>query len=145
MAADSLISQGEHAVYSASPKVWRTPSGLIVGVAGSVDYLAAIGRVPWPARVEDAFAHVRNALSAASVPLDDGEAVVGARGALWSLSTALFPLQGNLAAAGTGHAYALGSLASSAGTPVARVREAVRVASRWCTTVGGRIVVVSSA
>lgn len=145
LAGDSLLSDEAHdrRSYVRTPKVWRA-GPVVVGVAGSVDYLAALGRVQWPARVEESWSRVRDALDAARVSPEEGEAVLGQAGALWSLSSALVPLHGPIAAAGSGAAYVLGSLSSSRDRdPAARVREAVRVAIRWCSSVGGRVDTVS--
>lgn len=143
IAGDSALVCDDRVIYTASPKVWRVGE-MVVGAAGDVAYLAAIGRVQWPNRAQDSWPRIREALEAAGVPPDEGECLIGHRGKLWEATTALYPIAGTFAAIGTGAAYCVGALAVSRLDPPARVREAVRVARDHCTTVGGRIVVVST-
>src|SRR5690606_7425071 len=135
LAADSLIVDGEQRVMSAAPKAWRAGS-FVIGCAGSIAYLAALGSIRWPDRVDGVWPVMIRALASYEVNKDEGEAIIGSAGKIWCASSCIFPIADPQVAIGSGGAYAAGALAALRGAPEARVRSAIRIASRWCSSVG---------
>lgn len=141
MAADALITDGDQRIMSAAPKAWRAGS-IVVGCAGSIAYLAALGSIRWPDRIDGVWPVILHALAMYEVNKDEGEAILGASGRIWCVSSCIFPVADSQIAIGSGGDYAAGALAALKGPPEMRVRSAIRIASRWSSNVGGPVTVV---
>jgi ATP-dependent protease HslVU (ClpYQ) peptidase subunit len=145
MAADSLVTSpgGEQMVQISAPKIWRA-GPLVIGCAGTLDYLATLAGVMWPTNMSpvEAWCLAREALARAKVSTAEGESLIGSARGLWMVDSATcFKLRGSVASIGAGSAYALGALnASAPADPLKRARAAVYAARAWCPSVGGRII-----
>jgi ATP-dependent protease HslVU (ClpYQ) peptidase subunit len=144
MAADSIATE-KHATnaYSATPKAWRWGNG-VIGMAGSWAAIAKAQALDGPVTAKRAIEAWHEAIGDGETY--DGQALLGWGGAIYFLGPCGETIRyaERVGAIGSGGLVAIGVLASSQLGPEARVREAVRVASRYVSTVGGAIVTVAS-
>lgn len=123
-------------------KLYRHPSGLIIGSTGPCDAARRLRTLTLPSMTEgqSVEAYALDTLCPAMAAHADGdvEYLVAVGGLLFNgfCDGTAFPVVDGYAAIGSGGSYALGSLATpSDATPATRVRRAVRIAERFTPTV----------
>ncbi len=149
LAADSFHGFNNRRVPGdrSTSKLFRHPSGLIIGSTGPCDAARRLRTLTLPSigagQTIESYALDTLCPAMASHAGGDVEYLVALDGLLFhgfSDGTA-FPAVDGFAAIGSGGMYALGSLATpSDGAPATRVRRAVRIAERYTPTVAGPFV-----
>ena len=154
--ADSIIVHGDDVMYAADPKVWQSGPAL-VGAAGDWIYLDLLRRIDFPAALDEnwlrygftaAFRKLKSdlGLSAETENEPDGEAVIGALGALWWLdSDSIIKSALSYAATGIGQTVAMGALAVLPGSMPSsrRCLRALEAAEKHCSGVRGPFTVLT--
>jgi ATP-dependent protease HslVU (ClpYQ) peptidase subunit len=154
MAADSYLGCDNRALSRSKDdaKLFRHPSGILVGTCGDTLAQRRVRRAMLPVRepgqdlLEYVFEALAPALAHRGGELGDFELLVGIEGRLFRLFSNTLALEcvDGFAAIGSGGPVALGSLATpSDASPATRVRRAVAIAERYVPTVRGPIISVS--
>lgn len=148
--ADSIISHGDDVLYSGDPKVWRSGSAL-VGSSGDWLYIDLLRRIDFPVALDENW--LRHGLTAALRKLKsdlgeepDGDAIIGALGAVWFLDgITIIKSALSYASTGVGQTVAMGALSvMPASIPShRRCERALEAAERHCSGVRGPFTVLT--
>ena len=154
LGSDAAIIDGDDLHYSDDPKIWRSGPALL-GASGDWLYLDLLRRIDVPSTADDKW--FRYGLTAALRKLfgevgktedhePDGEAVIGAAGALYYLTGGSLIRSGlDYVACGSGATVALGALCAAPRSKraVDRCRIALAAAERHCAGIKGPFTVLA--
>lgn len=150
MGGDSAISTKRVIDLASTPKVWHLACSIVIGYSGTSmsEHSALVHRLRLPTIPKkwhdvERWVHIDFAAAASlayrqhGIGEVEGVILLGLFGRIFEIErgSSAIESQWSYAAVGDGQTHAIGSLASTSGTPRSRVAKALRAADRHCPSV----------